>query len=271
MLDEEEKQAQPIIIVKKKGGHGGHHGGAWKVAYADFVTAMMAFFLVMWLVGQSDEIKAAVAGYFTDPVAYGKLKGGEGILRNGPGVRPQIPNINDENRLELLRLRQAAENIRNMMKENSDLADLSDQVEMTITSRGLKIQLVDKEDEMFFEVGSDILHPNASKILKIIGEELAGLKNDIVIEGHTDSRKYSGNAYTNWELSADRAGAARYVLMQNGVTNNQIFGIEGYGDRFPKIAENPMDGRNRRVAIIVLVKDAAREHDMYEIGQQIFE
>jgi len=271
MLDDEEKQVQPIIIIKKKGGHGGHHGGAWKVAYADFVTALMALFLVMWLVGQSDDIKAAVAGYFNDPVAYGKLKGGQGVLPSSPGLRPQLPDLKSEKRMELLRLRQAAEHIHDMMKDNSDLSDLSDQVEMTLTSRGLKIQLEDKEDEMFFEVGSDNLNPNASKIIKIIGKELGGLDNKIVIEGHTDARQYSGDAYTNWELSADRASAARYVLMKNGVTNEQIFGIEGYGDRFPKIAENPLDSRNRRVAIIVLIKDAAEDHDMYEIGQQIFE
>ena len=101
---------------------------------------------------------------FNDPVSYGKLKGGEGVLPSKPEMRPQIPNLKDEKRLELLRLRHAAENIRNMMKENNDLSDLSDQVEMTLTSRGLKIQLVDKEDEMFFEVGSDALHPNANKI-----------------------------------------------------------------------------------------------------------
>ena len=221
--------------------------------------------------GQSDDIKAAVAGYFNDPVNYGKLKGGEGVLPSKPEMRPQIPNLKDEKRLELLRLRHAAENIRNMMKENSDLSDLSDQVEMTLTSRGLKIQLVDKEDEMFFEVGSDALHPNANKILSIIGKELAGLDNSIVIEGHTDARQYMNNDYTNWELSADRAGAARYVLMKNGVTNHQIYGIEGYGDRFPKIADNPLDGRNRRVAIIVLIKDAAADSAMYEDGQQIFD
>lgn len=269
MVEEEEKKEQPIIIVNKKVGHAAHHGGAWKVAYADFVTAMMAFFLVMWLVGQSEDIKAGVAGYFNDPANYGKLKG-DGVMPSSSKLRPSLPDIKSEKRLELIRLRRSAENIKNVMESNPDLTNFQDQVEMEITSRGLRIQLIDKEDVMFFEVGSDNLQEHADKILSIIGRELSSLPNEIVIEGHTDARQYAGNGYTNWELSSDRASAARSVLMKNGVSNNQIFGIEGYAARFPKIVENPMDGRNRRVAIIVLIKEESDRHSLYEIGQPIF-
>lgn len=266
-MEDEEKQAQPIIVVKKKGGHGGHHGGAWKVAYADFVTAMMAFFLVMWLVNQSDQIKAAVAGYFNDPAASGQMKG-KGILQGSSA--PKIPEPQSEKQRELNLLRAAAQNIKTLMEQNADLDNLRNQVEMTITSRGLKIQLIDKDEKMaFFELGSARLNPEAEKIIGIIGHELAKLPNNIVIEGHTDSRQYSTQHYTNWELSAERANAARYTLMKNGVTREQVFGIEGYGDRFPKIVDDPMDERNRRVAILVLIKSAATNASFYEIGSPI--
>jgi len=266
-MEVEEKQPQPIIIVKKKGRHGGHHGGSWKVAYADFVTSMMAFFLVMWLVAQTDTIREAVAGYFNDPVNYGKMKG-KGVL-DGSTV-PKIPDIKSDREIELQLLRQAAQNIKTQMEQNADLSNLRNQVEMTITSRGLRIQLIDKdEDKAFFEIGSDKLQSDARKILSIIGEEIAKLPNEIVIEGHTDRRQYAGDEYTNWELSSDRASAARYVLVKNGVSNEQIFGIEGYGDRFLKIAEDPYDKRNRRVAILVLIKSEANKYNFYENGEAI--
>lgn len=268
-MEDEGKQAQPLIIVKKKGGHGGgHHGGSWKVAYADFITSMMAFFLVMWLVSQTDAVRQAVAGYFNDPANYGKMQG-SGILK---GAQPsKIPDIKSDRDKELQLLRQAAQNIKTQMERNSDLTKLRDQVEVTLTSRGLRIQLIDKnEDAAFFELGSDRLQPEATKILAIIGQEIANLPNQIVIEGHTDRLQYAGIEYTNWELSSDRASAARHVLSQNGVTNDQIFGIEGYGDRFPKIADDPYDKRNRRVAILVLIKSEANKTDFYEIGETIY-
>jgi len=267
-MEDDEKQAQPIIVVKKKGGHGGHHGGSWKVAYADFVTAMMAFFLVMWLVVQSDEVKQAVANYFNDPAAAGKMKG-SGILQGS--TKPRIPDPMSEKQRELNLLRQAANQIRQMMQANPDLDVLREQVEMTLTSRGLKIELIDKsEQKSFFEVGSDNLNTEARKIIEIIGQELATLPNKIVIEGHTDSRKYASKDYTNWELSTDRANAARYLLIKSGVKESQIHGIEGYADRYPKYPENPLDGRNRRVSILVLIKSASYNPGMYEVGSPIY-
>ncbi len=267
-MEDEEKQAQPIIVVKKKVGHGGHHGGSWKVAYADFVTAMMAFFLVMWLVVQSEDVKQAVASYFTDPAAAGKMQG-EGVLKGTS--KPKIPDIASEKQRELNLLRQAAQQINQMMQANPDLADLREQVEMTMTSRGLKIELIDKnEKKSFFEVGSDNLNKEAIKIIKIIGDELAKLPNKIVIEGHTDSRQYASLDYTNWELSTDRANAARVLLTKSGVKEAQIHGIEGYADRYPKIAGDPFDGRNRRVSILVLIKSASYNPGMYETGSPIY-
>lgn len=257
--EEEEKPQQPIIVVKKKGGHGGHHGGAWKVAYADFVTAMMAFFLVMWLVTQSDEVKQAVAGYFNDPANYGKMIKGSGVLKGSPAPRTTDPML--EKRNELMLLRKAAQNIKRVMEDNPEITGLRDQVEMTITPRGLRIQLVDKGiEQTFFELGSARLSQEAKKIIQIIGEELGSLPNDIVVEGHTDRRKYSRKDYTNWELSADRANTARRVLVESGVKDHQLFSVEGYADRFPKILDDPYDERNRRIAILVLIKSESTRY-----------
>jgi chemotaxis protein MotB len=269
MEESDEKKEQPIIIVKKNVVHGGHHGGSWKVAYADFITSMMAFFLVMWLVGQSDPVKQAVAGYFNDPANYGKMKGSSGVLKGTPMVK--IPDTRKEKQRELKLLKKTAQNITKTIQQNSSLASLSDQVEMTITSRGLRIQLIDKDEKTaFFEIGSDKLQPNAEKIVSIIAEEIAKLPNEIVIEGHTDRRQYPGMDYTNWELSAERASAARRILTKGGVPLDKIFGIEAYADRFPKIIENPLDKRNRRIAILVLIKSETSAESFYEPGESIY-
>jgi len=267
--ENDEKKDQPIIIVKKNVVHGGHHGGSWKVAYADFITSMMAFFLVMWLVGQTDQVKEAVAGYFNDPANYGKMKGSSGVMKGSPMIK--IPDPRKEKQRELKLLKQAAQNITKMIQKNPSLSNLSEQVEMTITSRGLRIQLIDKDERTaFFEIGSDKLQPSAEKIVSIIGEEIANLPNEIVIEGHTDRRRYTGTEYTNLELSAERASAARRILTQSGVPMDKIFGIEAYGDRFPKIIEDPMDKRNRRVAILVLIKSETDKTSFYETGSDIY-
>jgi len=234
----------PIIIIRKKGGgHGGHHGGAWKVAYADFVTAMMAFFLVMWLVSQSQDVRAAVASYFKDPGVFdttsaaGPIEGGE-----------QAPIQQDE----FAALSEAADRIREEIAKAPELSELSDQIEMTVTPEGLRIELVDKEGSSFFNAGSANLLGESQNILSIIARQLGNLENPVTMEGHTDRLPYApGAAYGNWELSTDRAHAARRAMEVGGIRATQIQSVRGLADTTLRIADNPLDPRNRRISIIV--------------------
>ena len=242
---------QPIIVIKKKVVHGGHHGGAWKVAYADFVTAMMAFFLVMWLVGQTQEVKSAVAGYFSDPVAFaqavaiGVLPGGAGVDKNAPGT----PNTVEEAHAVL---EAAASQIRERLGEIPSLAELRDQVEFTVTPEGLRIELVDADQSSFFDSGSSVLRGESNTLLGVIGRELSALENEIVIEGYTDSTPYASTArYTNWELSADRANAARRSMEQQGLPRARVASVIGHADRLLRHPDDPSNSRNRRVSILV--------------------
>ena len=243
-----------IIIKKKKGGHGGHHGGAWKVAYADFVTAMMAFFLVMWLVGQKTSVREGVGGYFRDPGAF---DGGSGILNGGAGAMDASPmqtkghgagGISDERTA----LEQSVSHIREKLDSVPELKTLNEQIEFSITDEGLRIDLIEASKSSFFDSGSASMRPETSRILGIIGHELAMLENAaIILEGHTDSHQYSSADYSNWELSADRANAARRVFEREGVRPKQIAGVRGHADRELKVPDDPFDARNRRVSVIV--------------------
>ena len=277
----EERKDPPIIIVKKnKRGHGGHHGGAWKVAYADFVTAMMAFFLVMWLVNQSDPVKQAVGGYFRDPVMAGK---GAGVLEGGaaPKIGPdQSSAIDSVTAVALERIRQHAERsvrrqlaqagvaIKQLIDESPELRELGSQLEIQMTEDGLRIQMVEPgEGEAFFPSGNANLTPKTERILGVIAGRLQKLPNHIVVEGHTDSLKYaSGSRYTNWELSADRANTARAALESGGVEPGKVFEIRGYAANQPRFPDNPADPRNRRVSILVLndFDRTAYEHISFE-------
>jgi chemotaxis protein MotB len=251
--------AQPIIVKKKKAGHGGHHGGAWKVAYADFVTAMMAFFLVMWLVGQSKAVKSSVAGYFRDPGIFdqaksdGPIAGGD--LKLDPEAAPPRDAGIDGNGLadgERAALEDTAKRIKEQLALSPDLRSLGKQIEIQITRDGLRIELVDAERQTFFASGSAALAPGTEKVLELIAHELGELKNSIVIEGHTDSRPYAvTDLYSNWELSADRANAARRIMERSGLHAGQVRGVRGYADRQLRVADEPLDARNRRVSVIV--------------------
>ena len=255
---------QPIVVRRKKGGHHGHHGGAWKVAYADFVTAMMAFFLVMWLVGQSKEVKSAVAGYFRDPGIFdqaksnGPIAGGDLSLDPDGAARDPGANLLDEERIAL---ESTAARIRQRLSEVPDLKHLGKQIEITVTRDGLRIELVDAEAQTFFASGSAALAAGTEKVLAVIARELGTLKNSIVIEGHTDSRPYATtDLYSNWELSADRANAARRVMERSGLQSGQVRGVRGYADRQLRRADAPLDPRNRRVSVIV--QHAWKESDL---------
>jgi chemotaxis protein MotB len=247
----------PIMIKKKVHGHGGHHGGAWKVAYADFVTAMMAFFLVMWLVTQSKAVKQSVGGYFRDPGVFeyqrthGLLVGGNGVDENshGQGVKPSVS--------EMAALQATAVNIRMRLNQVPELKELGKQIELTVTPDGLRIDLLEADKSSFFASGSALLRPETERILGVIAREVSTLPNGISIEGHTDSHQYATtDGYTNWELSSDRANAARRAMDRQGLKPSQLTSVRGLADREPRVPSNPLDPRNRRVSI--LVKSGAR-------------
>jgi chemotaxis protein MotB len=235
--------AQPIIIKRKKGGHGGHHGGAWKVAYADFVTAMMALFIVLWLLNSSVKVKTSVAGYFNDPKSSLKETG---ISKSGE--EDNIPGIPvDKQNVEKLK-----EQIQKAIKEQTNLDKLAKQIEIKITPEGLRIELIEDKKGTFFQSGSSKLSNNGQELLGMLASQLKPLPNHVLLEGHTDAQPYaSDNGYTNWELSADRANAARRLLQQDGVGQQQISQVRGYADQLLRVKDDPMDPSNRRISLIV--------------------
>jgi len=258
-MDAEEQQ--PVIVVKKGGGHGGAHGGSWKVAYADFVTAMMAFFLVMWLVTQDQDVKDNVAGYFNDPAHWGK-QGSNSILQGGAGISlknltPPPSHQGQEATPE--ELQRIGNRLEHALLQIPEFESIKDHLQIQMTEEGLLINLIEsnKEDSSYyFDIGSPHLSKKGIAILAVITEELAKIPNRIIIEGHTDSRKYSDGArYSNWELSADRANSTRKQMESMAIREGQVFEIRGFSANRPMIEDNPFDPRNRRIAIVVLTKD----------------
>ena len=237
-------KGQPIIVIKKKGGHGGHHGGAWKVAYADFVTAMMALFIVLWLMSQSEAVKKAVAGYFNDPKGTSTLMGTT-MSGTGNGSTP-TPEQNQK------QLQDLKEKLEQQIQASKELEKLNKQIEMTITSEGLRIELLEDKNGTFYQSGSAKLSPSGQELLALLATELKTLPNQLQIEGHTDAAQYSNDAnYSNWELSADRANSARRLLQQDGVRADQVTQVRGYADQLLRIKSNPFDPSNRRISILV--------------------
>ncbi len=237
-------KTQPIIVIKKKSGHGGHHGGAWKVAYADFVTAMMALFIVLWLMGSSEKVKKAVAGYFQDPKGSASLLGTT-MIGNGVAVE----TVADMNQQKLQELKKKLEE---EIKARKDLEKLSKQIEITITPEGLRIELLETKNGTFYESGSAHLSPSGQELLALLAKELKTLPNQLLIEGHTDAAQYSSDAnYSNWELSADRANSARRLLQADGVRKDQVTQVRGYADQLLRVKNNPYDPSNRRISILV--------------------
>jgi chemotaxis protein MotB len=243
-------KGQPIIVIKKKGGHGGHHGGAWKVAYADFVTAMMALFIVLWLMSQSDAVKKAVAGYFNDPKGLSTLLG---TTLSGTG-NGSVPTP-DQNQKQLQDLK---EKLEQEIQARKELEKLKKQIEITITSEGLRIELIEDKNGTFYQSGSAKLSPNGQELLALLAKELKTLPNQLQIEGHTDAAQYSNDGdYSNWELSADRANSARRLLQQDGVRADQVTQVRGYADQLLRVKSNPYDPSNRRISILVKNSDNA--------------
>jgi chemotaxis protein MotB len=230
----------PIIVIKKKGGHGGHHGGAWKVAYADFVTALMALFIVLWLMNTSKAIQTAVAGYFRDPRGFEGKSGSSIVANGGNSILPR----DDMNSLKK-QLQKAIKQIPNFNK-------LKNHILMTVTPEGLRIDLTEGPNGTFFESGSPQLNRDGQDLLSTLAQDLGKLPNKISVEGHTDATPYAkGSNYGNWELSADRANSARRLLQRNGVGENQITEVRGFADERPLDAKNPFDPSNRRISLVV--------------------
>jgi chemotaxis protein MotB len=230
----------PIIIVKKKGGHGGHHGGAWKVAYADFVTAMMALFIVLWLLNTSEEVQKAISAYFRDPSGAGKDLGSANA---GSG---ETLAVNTDN------MDQLKEKLEQAMKQSPDFEKLKDYVQFSVTGEGLRVEMLETERGMFFESGSPKPSETGDELIRRMGEELGRLPNDLLIEGHTDARPYAGaKGYTNWELSADRANAARRLMEASGVRPGQVAQVRGFADRQLRQKDAPDAASNRRISVIV--------------------
>jgi chemotaxis protein MotB len=240
--------AAPPIIIKKKAAHGGHHGGAWKVAYADFVTAMMALFIVLWLMNSSKQIQAAVSGYFKDPTGTSNKAG---TNQSGSGENIQLTKQNMAGLKEQLQQR---------IQKINDLEKLRKNIEMTITSEGLRIELLESEKGTFFEIGSADLNESGRALVVLLAQELGQLPNHISVEGHTDAKPYAGTGnYSNWELSTDRANTARRLMQQSGLVSNQISQVRGFADQHLRTPQDPFEPSNRRISIIVqyLPNDAA--------------
>jgi chemotaxis protein MotB len=232
---------------RSPGGVGKH--GAWKVAYADFITALMAVFLVMWLTTQKQEVRAAVAGYFRDS---GGNSGGRSVLTGGGSSIPSISQVQAS-------LERAATRIRDAMAQSPEFAKLRDQVEIQVTSEGLRIELVDSAQTGFFASGSARMEPETVQLLAAIGKELSQItQGGIIVEGHTDRQPYRQDGYGNWELSTDRANMARRVMQASGLTDARLSAVRGFADTRLRVPEDPLDPRNRRVSVVVPVEAEPR-------------
>ncbi|PHQ70207.1 MAG: motility protein MotB [Sneathiella sp.] len=280
----------PIIIVKKvkKGGHGSH-GGAWKVAYADFVTAMMAFFLLLWLLNvATKEQKQGLSDYFapttasisqsgSDGVMGGKSMQTEGARISDTGVPSVVSSIQppeegkkDEGadakaremeeaellaklaEIEEASFEDAKQEIRQAISKDPELSGLNDNIIIDMTPEGLRIQIVDQFDESMFKSGSAEITQRSKALLGKIAKSIKALPNRLSISGHTDSSSYNGGNYSNWELSSDRANASRRAMIDAGLAADRISKVAGRADTEPLIVDDPSNPGNRRIAIVLL-------------------
>ncbi len=279
MADENEQgggsgggNGQAVIVVKKKNRGGGHphHGGAWKVAYADFVTAMMAFFLLLWLLSSTtEEQKSGIAHYFNPPNNAIEYGGGDGIMggasavetaQQAPKDAPVLPPQQQENQdlsvqaSEDSLFRQVAEEIKNTVMSIPQLQMLMQNMLIDVTAEGLRIQITDSAERPLFANGSADMMPYTKQMLTIMADVLARLPNQLAIGGHTDVVPYRGALpqYSNWELSTDRAQAARRVLEFEGIPDARMSRVAGYAAQDLLLKDEPQHPKNRRISVIVL-------------------
>jgi chemotaxis protein MotB len=277
------KKLQPIIIKRiRKGGHN-KHGGAWKIAYADFVTAMMAFFLLMWLLGSTTEgDKKGIADFFNAPLKVALL-GGSGagdsshVVRGGgqdlsrttgqvkegevPSKR-KLLNIKaleaEQKRAEVARLEALKKKVEDALSASPKLAAMRSQIRLDMTRDGLRIQIVDEQNRPMFDSGSAIVKPYMRELLREIGHVLQDVPNRITLEGHTDAQPYSGGdrGYSNWELSSDRANASRREIVAGGLPEDRMLLVQGLASSNLFVPGEPANPMNRRISIIVMNRDA---------------
>ena len=271
----------PIIVKKITIEGGGHHGGAWKVAYADFVTAMMAFFLLLWLLGATEENqRKGIADYFTPTLVKMRQQGaGSDGLLGGASITDtdNYPNQQGQTGTKAItiprgaaggpmegggrgeseaiqeKIRKIREEIKDKLSKRKELVRLSRQVRVLRAPEGIRIDLVDDADFSMFALGTTVLTPEARKLLEVMGETLAEGPTPLILRGHTDSLPWrSGVVANNWSLSAGRAEATRQALIRNGISSTRFSRIEGVADREPLIEANPKDPRNRRISLLLL-------------------
>jgi chemotaxis protein MotB len=243
------EDVQPIIVIKKKGGHGGHHGGAWKVAYADFVTAMMALFIVLWLLNSSVQVRKAVSSYFTDPSGTGSHSG---TASTGTG---ESVSVNKDNMTEL------KDKLEQALKKSPEFEKIKDYVQMSVTGEGLRVEMLESEKGIFFQSGSGIPSAEGRELIEKLAEELKKLPNDLMIEGYTDAKPFANGEYSNWELSADRANAARRVMEAAGLPHGRVVQVRGFADQRLHDPEHPEAASNRRISVIVRYQDVADDDE----------
>jgi chemotaxis protein MotB len=285
---------QPIIFKKviKKAGHG-HHGGAWKIAYADFVTAMMAFFLLMWLLGTTDEkTKKGISDYFQNPWSVAISSGGDGtgdrthvIQAGGSDMKSQddgqvqkaeevpappveakpedVEKLAEQQEKEKLEKLQGK--IEEMLDANPALAAFRDQIKLESTPEGLKIQIIDAKNRPMFRLASSGIEDYAVAILRALAPVINELPNKVSLNGHTDALPFPPNksGYSNWELSTDRANVARHELNLGGLAEEKVLRVVGLASSIPYNTQNPSDPMNRRISIIVMNKKTENQvlHD----------
>ena len=289
------KKLQPIIVKRiKKGGHG-HHGGAWKIAYADFVTAMMAFFLLMWLLGSTTEgDKKGIADYFNSPLKIALLASGSGagdashIVKGGGkdlssttgqvkggDMDAQRNTINlhklkqEQVRAEVARLEDLKKKVETKIAANMRLAAMAEQIRLDMTRDGLRIQIVDEQNRPMFASGSAVVQPYMRELLHEIGQLLTDVPNRLTLEGHTDSLPFAGGerGYSNWELSADRANASRRELVTGGLADDRVLRVQGLASSQPFDSADPRAASNRRISIIVMNREA--EDRMFRTAPEV--
>ncbi len=256
------------VIIKKKKVHGGHghHGGSWKVAYADFVTAMMAFFMVMWIMGLSDQTKAQIQGYFNDPMGFMKNQPRSKNIFNvksfpsaspqrkqagSPGAGERSGGSDSEVTAQAAEGAELERRIGKAIAEAPNLKALLKYIDFTITREGIRMEFVESTGSVFFESGSAKIRPEAKRLIKLITPVLRASGRGMIIEGHTDAKPYGGKEYTNFELSSDRANALRRMFSYSGIPDNRFMGVRGMADRDLKNPLDPLDLKNRRVTVLL--------------------
>ncbi|WP_404426814.1 flagellar motor protein MotB [Thalassospira australica] len=268
----------PDIVIKKikKGGHGGHHGGSWKVAYADFVTAMMAFFLLLWLLSSATEEQLqGISNYFTPETisqsesGSGGILGGQSLVEEGalrsemgaPTVSIDIPPVKTPEEIAEQRLaaqedeefKEAEEELRKALESTPDLQELAKNIRIEETDEGLRIQILDEDGTAMFPSGSAVMAEHTKLLLSKVAEAIEGMPQDISIEGHTDAVPFTTiTGYSNWELSSDRALATRRELETLGLATGRFAKVAGLADTDPLVPEAPTNERNRRISITLL-------------------